>query len=88
MTLVLIQVCSLFRIGPILFCIKNVFWDILSVMGAFVITVFAFGVGLVSIFGVYGEEKVGHFSDFESAFKTLFWIIFDPGGRHNFIAIK
>lgn len=58
------------RFGPILFCIKNVFWDILSVMGSYVITVFAFGVGLVSIFGIY-EDDVNHFSTFESAFKTL-----------------
>ncbi len=42
-----------YRFGPILFCIKNVIWDIMSVMGAYLITMFAFGVGLVSIFGLY-----------------------------------
>jgi hypothetical protein len=44
------------------------------------ITVFAFGVGLVSIFGIYEDEQ-SHFSGFEKAFKRLFWIIFDPGDK-------
>lgn len=37
----------------------------------------AFSVGLVSIFGVFGECT--QFSNFESTSKKLFWIIFDPG---------
>lgn len=66
------------RFGPILFCIKNVFWDILSIVGSFLVTVFAFAVGLVSVFGIFNDDQT-RFSDFTSATKTLFWIIFDPG---------
>ena len=66
------------RIGPILFCIKNVFWDILSIMGSYFITMLAFSVGLVSVFGVYHDSQT-HFSNFQSSLKRLFWIIFDPG---------
>lgn len=69
-----------YRFGPILFCIKNVIWDVLTVMTSYLVTVFAFGVGLVSIFGIH-EEGAQHFSTFQSAFKTLFWIIFDPGNK-------
>ncbi len=47
-------------------------------MGSFIIAVFAFGVGLVAVFGMFEDEQT-HFSDFGNAFKTLFWIIFDPG---------
>ncbi len=67
------------RFGPILFCIRSVVWDILSVIGSFSIAVFAFGVGLVSVFGIFREGEFDHFDDFHSTFKTLFWIIFDPG---------
>ena len=56
----------------------KVFWDIATVVGLYCITMFAFGVGLVSIFGLY-DEKTTEFSDFEQTFKRLFWIIFDPG---------
>ena len=66
------------RIGPILFCIKHVIWDILSIMGSYVITMLAFSVGLVSVFGRCPDDHT-YFSNFESAFKRLFWIIFDPG---------
>jgi len=66
------------RFGPILFCIKQVVWDIISVMGTYFIAVVAFGVGLVSVFGVYPDEA-SQFSNFKEAFKRLFWIIFDPG---------
>eukprot|EP00095_Tigriopus_kingsejongensis_P008164 maker-scaffold735_size104922-snap-gene-0.26 protein:Tk08164 transcript:maker-scaffold735_size104922-snap-gene-0.26-mRNA-1 annotation:"short transient receptor potential channel 7-like" len=66
------------RFGPILFCIKNVFWDILSIVGSFLVTVFAFAVGLVSVFGIFDDNQT-RFSDFTSATKTLFWVIFDPG---------
>ena len=65
------------RIGPILFCIKNVFWDIISIMASYFITLVAFGVGLRSVFGPYEEDT--NFSNFASTFKRLFWIIFDPG---------
>uniref|UniRef100_A0A0K2VDJ3 Short transient receptor potential channel 7like [Metaseiulus occidentalis] n=1 Tax=Lepeophtheirus salmonis TaxID=72036 RepID=A0A0K2VDJ3_LEPSM len=68
-----------YKFGPILFCMRHVVWDILTVVGSYLISVIAFAVGLVSIFGVYSDESVEHFSDFVSAFKTLFWIIFDPG---------
>ena len=51
------------------------------------ITVFAFGVGLVSIFGIYEDDRT-HFSGFEKAFKTLFWIIFDPGEQLILFGIK
>ena len=47
-------------------------------MGLYLITMLAFSVGLVSIFGVFCE-KLTRFYTFESAFKKLFWIIFDPG---------
>ena len=66
------------RIGPILFCIKHVFWDILSIMGSYFITMLAFSVGLVSIFGRCADDHT-KFPNFKSAFKRLFWIIFDPG---------
>jgi hypothetical protein len=74
------------RIGPILFCIKNVFWDICSVMGSFFITMLAFSVGLVAIFGTFDDEYT-QFSSFENAFKRLFWIIFDPG-KEEYTEIK
>ena len=64
---------------------QNVIWDIMSIIGSFFITVFAFGVGLVSIFGIF-EDDATHFSDFDNAFKTLFWIIFDPGQWRLFCA--
>lgn len=67
------------RIGPILFCMKNVFWDILSIMGSYFIIMLAFSVGLVSIFGFYDESRNPHFHNFESTLKRLFWIMFDPG---------
>lgn len=68
------------RFGPILFCIRSVMWDIMSIIGSFLIAVFAFGVGLVSVFGIFQEEGAfEHFDDFKSTFKTLFWIIMDPG---------
>ena len=50
---------------------------LIAVIGSYFITMLAFSVGLVSIFGVFGECT--QFSNFESTSKKLFWIIFDPG---------
>ena len=52
-------------------------WFLIAVIGSYFITMLAFSVGLVSIFGVFGECT--QFSNFESTSKKLFWIIFDPG---------
>ena len=67
------------RFGPILFGIKKVVWDIISIVGSFFIALFAFGVGLVSVYGIYADKVDNKFENFSAAFKTLFWIIFDPG---------
>jgi len=67
-----------YRFGPILFCIRSVIWDVLSVLGSYLIVALAFGIGLVAVFGVF-EDSATHFKDLQSAFKTLFWILFDPG---------
>ena len=67
------------RLGPILFCIRHVMWDVTTVFGSYLIAVLSFGVGLVAIFGVYEDSQIEHFSDFSNTFKTLFWVIFDPG---------
>ena len=64
------------RIGPILFCIRQVFWDIATMVICYLIAALGFGVALVSIFGPYKHE---HFGKFQSTFKRLFWILFDPG---------
>ncbi len=69
-----------YRFGPVFFCIRSVVWDIMSIIGSFLIAVVAFGVGLVSVFGIYKDMGAfEHFDDFHSTFKSLFWIIFDPG---------
>ena len=47
-------------------------------MGSYFITMLAFSVGLVSIFGRCADDQT-RFPNFKSAFKRLFWIIFDPG---------
>ena len=56
----------------------QVFWDVATIIILYMVTMFSFSIGLVSIFGLYHENAV-KFSGFEQTFKTLSWIIFDPG---------
>ena len=62
---------------------QQVVWDIAAIVGLYLITMFSFCVGLVSIFGLYHGDAT-KFSGFEQTFKTLFWIIFDPGSFISF----